>query len=183
MEANPELASNHVSVGLLELSDRQIVTAKFQDAFWDMMHPIHEDWSVSRFVAVIKLNPLMDKESGMLYGGKSGVRLFVLACIRVFCAVFRAETLKEPQLSLPRAVSPSAVLDYLLTAVILLNNGVTNSIRLLKVARADPGNPVFNLQDLSDETSAHRIEAVGIDARREPPGPPSPQQHVCIIFF
>lgn len=148
-----------------------MVTAKFKDAFWDMMHPVHEDWAVSHFVGVIKRHPVLDEDTKLLYGGTNGVRLFVLACLRIFYAVFRAETLQESQLSLPCAVSPSAVLDYLLTAVTLLNNEITRSTKVLRRAREEVLEPEYMFEDVSDDSSMPCFEASGNDTRMKSPSP------------
>lgn len=140
------------------------------------------------FVAVIKRRPVHDETSQMIYGGNSGVRLFVITCVRIFNAVYFAESTQSPQLSIPCAVAPSFVLDYLLTAVTLSHDEITCSAKPLQAARAQDLNFVSQLQDVSNESSAQRIPPHGDDTRMNSASParvesPNTLSTVCISWY
>lgn len=95
-----------------------------------------------------------------------------MTCLQIFWAVYHAESTNSPQLSIPRAVAPAFVLAYLLAAITILHDDIVRSAQILQSARSKFVDQEFRFLDVSDDSSAQRIESTVPDVRMKSPSPP-----------
>lgn len=172
LAANTELGSRLLPLELKDATDEQHISRPVNSAFWNIVHRKHDQYSVSRFVSLLNRDPVLDEDTQLLYGGRHGVRLLVLVCLRIFYAIYRAEAAEPPSEKAPHTVSSSHLLDYLQAGATVLLEQLQSSYERLKDIR--PQGPVVRVlfRNLLVEPEARRYDLPEDDVRMKSPSPP-----------
>lgn len=148
------------------------------------MHRKHDQYSISRFVSLLNSNPVLDADTQLLYGGRHGVRLLVLVCLRIFYAIYQLESEEPPSPKNAHVVSASHLLDYLVAGATILLEQLQTSYEHLKDIRAQGPMVRVLVRNLLAEPGARRYELPKDDVRMKSPSPPGnkPQAEVRSNF-